>query len=81
LGDQIGSIAPGMQADIIAFDGDRLKDVNAARHAVFVMKADKVFENRCPATRISVRSGLGSDGSKSPSQCSDDTGEDRGQIG
>lgn len=46
VGDQIGSIAPGMQADIIAFDGDPLKDVNAARRAVFVMKAGKVYENR-----------------------------------
>jgi len=35
-----------MQADIIAFDGDPLKDVNAARRAVFVMKAGKVYENR-----------------------------------
>lgn len=46
LGDQIGSLAPGLQADIIAFDGDPLKDVNAARRAVFVMKAGKVYENR-----------------------------------
>ena len=41
-GDSIGSLAPGMQADIIAFDGDPLKDVSAARRAVFVMKAGKV---------------------------------------
>jgi imidazolonepropionase-like amidohydrolase len=46
MGDQIGSLAPGMQADIIAFDGDPLKDVNAARRAVFVMKAGKIYENR-----------------------------------
>jgi imidazolonepropionase-like amidohydrolase len=46
MGDQIGSLAPGMQADIVAFDGDPLKDVNAARRAVFVMKAGKVYENR-----------------------------------
>jgi imidazolonepropionase-like amidohydrolase len=46
MGDQIGSIAPGMQADIIAFEGDPLKDVNAARRAVFVMRAGKVYENR-----------------------------------
>jgi len=46
MGDQIGSIVAGMQADIIAFDGDPLKDVNAARRAVFVMKAGKVYENR-----------------------------------
>jgi imidazolonepropionase-like amidohydrolase len=48
-GDQIGSLAPGMQADIIAFDGDPLKDVSAARRAVFVMKAGKVYENRRPS--------------------------------
>jgi imidazolonepropionase-like amidohydrolase len=35
-----------MQADIIAFDGNPLQDVNAARRAVFVMKGGKVFENR-----------------------------------
>jgi imidazolonepropionase-like amidohydrolase len=44
--DQIGSIAAGLQADIIAFDGNPLQDVNAARRAVFVMKGGKVFENR-----------------------------------
>jgi imidazolonepropionase-like amidohydrolase len=45
LQDQIGSIAPGMQADIVAFDGNPLQDVTAARRAVFVMKGGKVFEN------------------------------------
>jgi imidazolonepropionase-like amidohydrolase len=45
LGDQIGSIAPGMQADIVAFDGNPLTDVTAASRAVFVMKGGKVFEN------------------------------------
>lgn len=45
MGDQIGSIMPGMQADIVAFDGNPLQDVNAAGRAVFVMKAGKVFEN------------------------------------
>src|SRR5437660_911129 len=37
--DQIGSIAPGLQADIIALDGDPLKDITAVRRVVFVMKA------------------------------------------
>src|SRR5580693_584329 len=46
LQDQIGSLAPGMLADIVGFDGDPLKDVSAARRAVFVMKGGKVFENR-----------------------------------
>ena len=45
LGDQIGSLAPGMQADIVGFNGDPLKDVNAARRAMFVMKGGKVYEN------------------------------------
>jgi imidazolonepropionase-like amidohydrolase len=46
LQDQIGSIAAGMQADIVAFDGNPLQDVTAARRAVFVMKGGTVFENR-----------------------------------
>lgn len=45
LQDQIGSIAPGMQADIVAFDGNPLTDVNAAARAVFVMKGGRVYEN------------------------------------
>jgi imidazolonepropionase-like amidohydrolase len=43
--DQIGSIAPGMQADIIALDGDPLKDITAVRRVVFVMKAGRVYKN------------------------------------
>jgi imidazolonepropionase-like amidohydrolase len=50
LQDQIGSIAPGLEADLVAFDGNPLQDVNAARRAVFVMKGGKVFENRRPAS-------------------------------
>src|SRR5580693_5212334 len=46
LEDKIGAVAPGMLADIVGFDGDPLKDVSAARRAVFVMKGGKVFENR-----------------------------------
>ena len=49
LGDQIGALATGMQADIVGFAGDPLKDVNAARKASFVMKAGKVYENKQPA--------------------------------
>ncbi len=45
LGDRIGSLAPGMEADIVAFDGNPLQDVTAARRAVFVMKAGRVVEN------------------------------------
>jgi imidazolonepropionase-like amidohydrolase len=45
IGDQIGSIAPGLQADIIALDGDPLKDIAAVRRVVFVMKGGVVYKN------------------------------------
>jgi imidazolonepropionase-like amidohydrolase len=45
LQDKIGAIAPGMDADIIAMDGDPLHDPTAARRVVFVMKGGKVYEN------------------------------------
>jgi imidazolonepropionase-like amidohydrolase len=48
LQDKIGAIAPGMDADIIAMDGDPLRDVTAARRVVFVMKGGKVYENLAP---------------------------------
>jgi imidazolonepropionase-like amidohydrolase len=42
---QIGSIAPGLQADIIALEGDPLKDITAVRRVVFVMKGGLVYKN------------------------------------
>jgi imidazolonepropionase-like amidohydrolase len=45
LADQIGSIAPGLQADIIALDGDPLKDITAVRRVVFVMRAGVIYKN------------------------------------
>jgi imidazolonepropionase-like amidohydrolase len=44
--DEIGAIAPGMQADIIALDGDPLKDPTAVRRVVFVMKGGRVYRNQ-----------------------------------
>ena len=49
LADQIGSLAPGMEADLIAVDGDPLKDVTALRRVVFVMRAGKIFKGDDPA--------------------------------
>jgi imidazolonepropionase-like amidohydrolase len=46
LAGQIGSIAPGLEADIIALDGDPLKDITAVRRVVFVMKAGVVYKDR-----------------------------------
>lgn len=45
MADQIGSIAPGRQADIIALDGDPVKDITAVRRVVFVMKGGVVYKN------------------------------------
>ena len=42
---QIGSIAPGLQADIIALDGDPLHDITAVRRVTFVMKGGVVYKN------------------------------------
>jgi imidazolonepropionase-like amidohydrolase len=43
LGEKIGAIAPGMEADIIALDGNPLSDATALRRVAFVMKGGKVF--------------------------------------
>jgi imidazolonepropionase-like amidohydrolase len=45
LSDKIGTLAPGMNADIIAVEGDPLKDITALRRVVFVMKDGKVYKN------------------------------------
>ena len=45
MGDRIGSIAPGYEADVIALDGDPLKDITAVRRVVFVMKDGVVYKN------------------------------------
>src|SRR5438034_1534033 len=45
MGDRIGSIAPGYEADIIALDGDPFKDIAAVRRVVFVMKGGVVYKN------------------------------------
>jgi imidazolonepropionase-like amidohydrolase len=52
MADQIGSIAPGLQADIIALDGDPLKDITAVRRVVFVMKGGVVYKS---ATHLAKR--------------------------
>jgi imidazolonepropionase-like amidohydrolase len=45
LADRIGAIGPGMDADLIAVDGDPLKDITALRRVVFVMKGGRVHKN------------------------------------
>jgi hypothetical protein len=59
MGNDIGSLALGMQADIVAFDGDLLRDTYAVGRAVFIMRGGKVYENvaRGSKTRVPSTSG------------------------
>ena len=57
MSDQIGLIAPGLEADIIALDGDPLKDITAVRRVVFVMKGGIVYKN-VPRNAIPVYAGV-----------------------
>ena len=50
LGDKIGRIAVGYEADIIALDGNPLTDITAVRRVVFVMKGGMVIKNEVTAS-------------------------------
>jgi imidazolonepropionase-like amidohydrolase len=45
LGDKIGSVADGMEADLVAVAGNPLDDITAVRNVVFVMKGGRVYKN------------------------------------
>jgi len=44
MGDRIGRLAPGYEADIIALDGDPLEDITAVQRVVFVMRGGRVYK-------------------------------------
>jgi imidazolonepropionase-like amidohydrolase len=46
LGDRIGSLAPGYEADVIAVQGNPLEDIGALEKVVFVMKRGRVLKSR-----------------------------------
>jgi imidazolonepropionase-like amidohydrolase len=45
MADKIGSIAEGMQADLVAVEGNPLDDITAVRHVLFVMKGGRIYKN------------------------------------
>ena len=51
LDGEIGSLAPGKEADLIALDGNPLTDITAVTRVVFVMRAGRLYKNVAP-TRV-----------------------------
>ena len=51
MGDKIGAIAEGMEADLVATDGNPLLNIEAVRKVTFVMKGGVVYKNLPPASR------------------------------
>jgi imidazolonepropionase-like amidohydrolase len=45
LSTKVGTLAPGMEADIVAVAGDPLKDIAALRRVAFVMKSGTIYKN------------------------------------
>jgi imidazolonepropionase-like amidohydrolase len=47
----VGAVEPGKFADLVAIDGDPLRDVKVMERVVFVMKAGKVVSPLMPVSK------------------------------
>lgn len=52
MGDRLGKLASGYEADIIALDGDPLTDLTAVRRVVFVMRGGVIYKWSGPASPV-----------------------------
>jgi imidazolonepropionase-like amidohydrolase len=49
--DRVGALEPGHYADLIAVDGDPLKDIAVLQHVKFVMKGGTVVKDGITLTK------------------------------
>jgi imidazolonepropionase-like amidohydrolase len=48
--DRVGRLAPGLYADLIAVEGDPLRDVTELERVTFVMKGGRVYKPQTPTS-------------------------------
>jgi imidazolonepropionase-like amidohydrolase len=51
MSNHVGSIAAGLEADLVATDGNPAEDITAVRRVVFVMKGGKIYKEAIPGGR------------------------------
>ncbi len=52
MSDRVGSVVPGLEADLIAVEGNPLEDITALQQVHFVMKAGRVYRNGRDGRRL-----------------------------
>jgi imidazolonepropionase-like amidohydrolase len=62
LSKEIGALSAGLQADIVAVDGNPLQDINALRRVSFVMRGGRVYRGVNPRVMPASAGSAGSVG-------------------